>query len=161
METTIDLPETNDRKTLFVALLPQIEALLFGETDAVAAMANVAAALNSSFAWHWTGFYRVMEKELVLGPFQGPVACARIPFGKGVCGSAWKEGRMLIVPDVESFPGHIACSALSRSEVVVPIRNKEGEVMAVLDIDSAVLNDFTTDDGIALENICNLLTPII
>jgi len=160
MEAPIFLPETRDRAALHAALLPQVHALLEGETDAIAAMANTAAALHQAFGWHWTGFYRVVGQELVLGPFQGPVACTRIPFGKGVCGTAWKEGRTIVVPDVERFPGHIACSPLSRSEMVVPLRGKDGQVAAVLDIDSALPGDFGEADAEALERVCALLEPL-
>lgn len=157
MDTSIDLPETTDRTVLHSALLAQLEALLKGEKDAIANMANIAAALHSAFGWHWVGFYRVVGDELVLGPFQGPVACTRIPFGKGVCGTAWSTNSTIVVPDVEQFPGHIACSALSRSEVVVPLRNVEGTVIAVLDVDSAVVNDFSEADRQGLEAVCQLL----
>jgi len=161
MDTALVLPKTGDRKALFDALFPQVEALLNDGSDAIAAMANLAAALHAAFAWHWTGFYRVVGQELVLGPFQGPVACSRIPYGKGVCGTAWKENRTLIVADVDAFPGHIACSVLSRSEVVVPICNTQGEVMAVLDIDSVLPNDFDENDGRALERLCKLLSHLV
>lgn len=161
MDATIVLPETTDRKVLFEALFPQVEALLNDGSDAIAAMANMTAALHAAFAWHWTGFYRVVGQELVVGPFQGPVACSRIPYGKGVCGAAWKENRTMIVADVDAFPGHIACSAFSRSEVVVPVRNAKGEVKAVLDIDSSLINDFDAADGKALERLCQLLSPLI
>lgn len=133
-------------------LIPQIKGLLEGETDLVANLANVAAALKEQFKWFWVGFYMVKESQLVLGPFQGPIACTRIALGKGVCGSAWKEARTLVVPDVEQFPGHIACSSLSRSEIVVPvIRN--GEVLGVLDVDSELLNHFDETDRQYLEAI--------
>lgn len=160
MQAPLTLPDTNDRITLFTALMPQIRELLQEEHDPVAAMANVTAALRQTFDWHWIGFYRVMGAELVLGPFQGPVACTRIGFGKGVCGSAWKEEKTLIVPDVEKFPGHISCSPLSKSEVVIPIRDRDGHVAAVLDIDSTELNDFSIVDAHALEQLCELLEPL-
>ncbi|MCC6542466.1 MAG: GAF domain-containing protein [Flavobacteriales bacterium] len=160
MTGTIILPETRERSALYAALMPQLRALIQAEPDPVATMANVSAVLMEAFGWHWIGFYRVVGKELVLGPFQGPLACTRIPFGKGVCGMAWKEGRTLLVPDVNAFPGHIACSALSRSEIVVPIHGRLGEVVAVLDIDSADLNDFTEQDGHQLEVLCKLLEPL-
>jgi GAF domain-containing protein len=136
---------TGTREEQYQALLPQIEGLLKGETDLVANLANVAAALKEQFGWLWVGFYLVKEGELVLGPFQGPVACTRIRKGRGVCGTSWAEGKTLIVPDVEAFPGHIACSSLSRSEIVVPIF-KNGEVVAVLDADSAELATFDETD---------------
>ena len=126
-------------------LLQEVEALVSGESDEIANMANVAAAIHAKFGFHWVGFYRVVGEELVLGPFQGPVACTRIRFGRGVCGTAWKEGRTLIVPDVDQFPGHIACSALSRSEIVIPIVRQDA-VVAELDIDSAERNTFDAVD---------------
>lgn len=160
MQDKLSLPETNDRVTLFTALLPQVRELLREERDQVAALANVAAALRQTFGWHWIGFYRVMGAELVLGPFQGPIACTRIGFGKGVCGAAWQEERTIIVPDVEKFPGHIACSAETRSEIVVPIRDSDGRIAAVLDIDSTKEADFSLVDGHALEQLCELLEPL-
>ena len=134
------------------SLLPQIAALTEGETDLVANLANVAAALKEQFGWLWVGFYMVKDGELVVGPFQGPVACTRIRKGKGVCGTAWAEARTLIVPDVEAFPGHIACSSLSRSEIVVPIL-RQGEVIGVLDADSVDLNAYTEEDQRWLEQL--------
>jgi GAF domain-containing protein len=161
MSATINIPEALDRRSRYAALLPQVEALMAGETDAIAAMANLSAALHSAFGWHWVGFYRVIGEELVLGPFQGPVACSRIAFGKGVCGTAWSEGRTQVVPDVDLFPGHIACSALSRSEIVIPLRGKAGQVEAVLDIDSAHLNDFDHDDAEQLAALCRRLETLL
>jgi GAF domain-containing protein len=136
----------------YSSLLPQIKALIEGETDLVANLANVAAALKEQFGWLWVGFYLVKDGELVVGPFQGPVACTRIRKGKGVCGTSWAEARTLIVPDVEAFPGHIACSSLSRSEIVVPIIRK-GEVLGVLDVDSADGNAFDEEDQRWLEEM--------
>lgn len=130
--------------------------MLDGETDEIANMANTAAMIHETFGFWWTGFYIVKDGQLVLGPFQGPVACTRIPFGKGVCGTAWKRGESIVVPDVELFPGHIACSSLSRSEIVVPII-RNGEVVAVLDIDSKELACFDDTDRIWLEKIAALL----
>lgn len=141
----------------YETLFPQMASLLQDEDDLIAAMANMAAAITQTFGFFWVGFYRVLAGTLVLGPFQGPIACTRIAFGKGVCGTAWKEGRTLIVPDVEAFPGHIACSSASRSEIVVPIK-KAGEVIAVLDIDSDQLNSFDTVDQHHLEQLVTLLT---
>ena len=135
----------------------QLTALLEGETDAIAKMANVAAVLHETFGFWWTGFYRVTGDELVLGPFQGPVACMHIPFGKGVCGTAWKRNETVVVPDVEQFPGHIACSSASRSEIVVPVHGADGTVTAVLDIDSDRLATFDEEDRIWLERIVTLL----
>lgn len=137
-------------------LLPQIAAVVDHSVDIIANMANVASMLHSTFNFWWTGFYRVMENDLVLGPFQGPLACTRIAYGKGVCGTAWKEKNTIVVPDVNKFPGHIACSSASQSEIVVPlIRNNE--VVAVLDIDSDKLNTFDDVDANYLQEIVNLL----
>ena len=135
----------------------QVAALLEGETDVIAKMANVAAVLHETFGFWWTGFYRVAGDELVLGPFQGPVACMHIPFGKGVCGTAWKRNETVVVPDVEQFPGHIACSSASRSEIVVPVHGPDGAVTAVLDIDSDRLGTFNEEDRVWLEKIVTLL----
>ena len=135
----------------------QVAALLEGETDVIAKMANVAAVLHETFGFWWTGFYRVAGDELVLGPFQGPVACMHIPFGKGVCGTAWKRNETVVVPDVEQFPGHIACSSASRSEIVVPVHGPDGAVTAVLDIDSDRLATFDGTDQVWLEKIVTLL----
>jgi GAF domain-containing protein len=134
------------------SLIPQIRALTEGETDRVANLANMTAALKQQFGWLWVGFYLVKDGELVVGPFQGPVACTRIKKGRGVCGTSWLEGRTLIVPDVEAFPGHIACSSLSRSEIVVPIFD-QGVVVGVLDADSVELNDFDEEDRRWLEEL--------
>jgi L-methionine (R)-S-oxide reductase len=138
------------------SLIPQIRAILEGEPDLVANLANTTAALQQQFQWLWIGFYLVKNGELVVGPFQGPVACTRIQKGRGVCGTAWKEGRTLIVPDVEAFPGHIACSSLSRSEIVVPVY-KNKEVIAVLDADSIALDHFDSTDQQYLEEILCLI----
>ena len=138
-------------------LVSQIEALIDGEKDTIAIMSNVAAAIHQTMGFWWTGFYRVVADELVLGPFQGPVACMHIPYGKGVCGTAWQRGETVIVPDVEQFPGHIACSSESKSEIVVPVFDKDGKVMAVLDIDSEHLATFDDIDRKYLEDICQLI----
>lgn len=145
-----------DKEQQYRTLFPQIEALLAGETDMTANMANIAAALKQTFDFFWVGFYVVKEDMLVLAPFQGPIACTRIRHGKGVCGTAWKEAKTLIVPDVELFPGHIACNAASRSEIVVPVI-REGKVIAVLDIDSDKPDSFDEVDANYLERICGLL----
>ena len=138
-------------------LLPQIMGLLEGETDLIANLANIAAALKEQFNWLWVGFYLVKNEELVVGPFQGPVACTRIKKGRGVCGTSWAEARTLIVPDVEKFPGHIACSSLSRSEIVVPvIRNNE--VVAVLDVDSEMTDHFDRTDERYLNQVVDEIT---
>ena len=148
-------------------LVEQIRSLIEGERDAVAVMANVAAAIHEAMGFWWTGFYRMMPKagsdvkELVLGPFQGPVACMHIPFGKGVCGTAWERQQTIVVPDVELFPGHIACSSLSRSEIVVPVIAASGEVVAVLDIDSRELSTFDDTDSQYLETICSYIAPLL
>lgn len=138
-------------------LTEQIKALTEGETDVIAVMANVCAAIHETMGFFWTGFYRVKDDELVLGPFQGPVACMHIGFGRGVCGSAWKQCQTIVVPDVERFPGHIACSSLSRSEIVVPLLSDDGIVRAVLDIDSKELNTFDDTDRRYLETICKTI----
>ena len=135
----------------------QVAALVEGETDAIAKMANVAAVVHETFGFWWTGFYRVAGEELILGPFQGPVACMHIPFGKGVCGTAWARNETVVVPDVEAFPGHIACSSASRSEIVVPVHGPDGAVTAVLDIDSDKLATFDETDRVWLEKIVTLL----
>ena len=136
----------------YKSLIPQISALLEGETDEIANMANVCAALKEQFGFFWLGFYLVKGEELILGPFQGPVACTRIQKGKGVCGSAWDQAKTLIVPDVDAFPGHIACSSASRSEIVLPVI-RQGKVIAVFDVDSAELNSFDDTDAIYLARI--------
>jgi len=138
-------------------LLPQIKALLTGESDQVANMANICAALKYSMDFFWVGFYLVKEDTLVLGPFQGPVACTRINKGKGVCGAAWEKAQTLIVPDVEKFPGHIACSALSKSEIVLPLFDAHKQVIGVLDVDSDELNSFDDTDALYLGGILQLL----
>lgn len=140
----------------YALLLEQVASLVQGETDRVARMANVAAMIHQTFGFWWTGFYRVVGEELVLGPFQGPLACMRIRYGRGVCGTAWKERRTVIVQDVEQFPGHIACSSASRSEIVVPLMRGD-EVVAVLDIDSEKLATFDEEDRHWLEQIVSLV----
>lgn len=159
MAGTLHLPATAGRPERYAALAPQLRSLLADEPDPIAAMANMSAALHEAFGWHWVGFYRVLGAELVLGPFQGPVACSRIARGRGVCGTAWAEERTVVVPDVDKFPGHIACSPLSRSEIVVPVRNGNGAVVAVLDIDSVVPGDFGAEDAHALEAMTGMLRP--
>ncbi len=140
----------------YQSLIPQIKALIEGETDVTANLANVSAALKEQFKWFWVGFYIVRNNELVVGPFQGPVACTRIKKGKGVCGTSWAEAKTIIVEDVEKFPGHIACSSLSKSEIVIPAF-KNGNVIAVLDVDSEDLNHFDETDARYLEQIVKLL----
>ncbi|MCB0769485.1 MAG: GAF domain-containing protein [Flavobacteriales bacterium] len=160
MHEPLTFPTSTDRETRYAALLPQAKALLGEETDPIAAMANLSAAIHEAFGWHWVGFYRVVGCELVLGPFQGPVACSRIAFGQGVCGAAWEQARTMLVGDVDAFPGHIACSPLSRSEIVVPIKDASGTVVAVLDIDSSELNTFSTVDSEGLGALCAMLEPL-
>ena len=150
-----------EKEEKYSLLTEQIKSLTEGETDAIAVMANVCAAIQQEMGFFWTGFYRVVGNELLLGPFQGPVACMHIPYGKGVCGSAWKQRETIVVPDVEQFPGHIACSSLSRSEIVVPLFSDSGEVTAVLDIDSKELATFDDTDRTYLEAICGLIASII
>jgi GAF domain-containing protein len=140
-------------------LLPQIEALVSGEQDLTANLANISAALKSAFNWWWVGFYLVKENELLLGPFQGPVACTRIGLGKGVCGSAWQQAQSIIVADVEKFPGHIACSSASKSEIVVPIIINE-KVIGVLDVDSELLNHFDNTDQLYLEKLIRNISSV-
>lgn len=148
---------SGSKEEQYLSLLPQVRSLIEGEVDLVANLANVAAALKEAFDFFWVGFYLVKQDQLVLGPFQGPVACTRIRKGKGVCGTAWQGGATLLVPDVEVFPGHIACSSLSRSEIVVPLI-KDGEVCGVLDIDSDLLNFFDETDRKYLEEMCGYLS---
>ena len=144
--------ENGEKEERYRLLLKQVKAMVSDESDTIANMANIASLIHETFGFWWTGFYRVMDDQLVLGPFQGPVACTRIGFGKGVCGSAWKERQTLVVPDVEKFPGHIACSSESRSEIVVPIFDGD-EVTGVLDIDSEHLATFDSSDRKWLEEI--------
>ncbi len=147
-----------DKSNRYPVLYDQIKAVIENEYDIIADMANIAAMIHQTFGFLWTGFYRVVGEELVLGPFQGPMACSRIGFGKGVCGTAWKEARTVIVPDVDAFPGHIACSSDSRSEIVVPVFSKDGdEVTAVLDIDSIETATFDDTDREWLEKIASLI----
>ena len=156
------MPDAYYRKEMkerqYKLLVSQIEALIDGEKDMIAVMSNVAAAIHHTMGFWWTGFYRVVADELVLGPFQGPVACMHIPFGKGVCGTAWQRAETVIVPDVEQFPGHIACSSESKSEIVVPVFGSNGKVMAVLDIDSEHLATFDETDRKYLKAICKLVS---
>ena len=156
MAEDLQITQSTDRAEQYQSLLPQIEALLYGETDLVANMANVCAALKEQFKWFWVGFYLAKNNELVLGPFQGPVACTRIGLGKGVCGAAWQQAKTLIVPDVDAFPGHIACSSLSRSEIVLPVF-KNDEVIGVLDVDSEELAAFGEIDAQYLQQVVELI----
>ena len=147
---------SEDKAERYAELYPQIEALVSGECDDISNMANIAAAIHTTFGFWWTGFYRVVEQELILGPFQGPVACSRIGYGRGVCGTAWREQQTQVVADVELFPGHIACSSLSRSEIVIPVW-RNGAIIGVLDIDSKHLATFDSIDKEWLERIVTLL----
>lgn len=158
MAEDLIIPISASRDEKYRALIPQINALICHESDFIANVANTIAALHQTFGFLWTGCYFVKENELVLGPFQGPIACTRIAKGKGVCGAAWSQNKTILVPDVEAFPGHIACSSLSKSEIVIPLRNKNGEVVGVLDIDSAILNDFDNNDQLFLEQIAEMIS---
>ncbi len=159
MADSLILSSQASKKEKYEQLLPQISALIEGEVSTVANMANTAAALRQAFGFFWVGFYLVEGNELVLGPFQGEIACTRIGFGKGVCGSAWKQNETIIVPNVDEFPGHIACSSASKSEIVVPI-SVDGKTVAVLDVDSDKLDDFTLDDKLGLERLSQMISPI-
>src|SRR5476651_1120385 len=152
MAEDLTMIQTTDKAAQYQSLIPQIEALMRGEDDLIANLANISAALKEQFNWFWVGFYMLKNGELVLGPFQGPVACTRIAKGKGVCGTAWEQAKTLIVADVDQFPGHIACSSLSRSEIVVPLFGDIG-VVAVLDVDSEELDQFDETDALYLEQI--------
>ena len=149
-----------NKEDKYKTLLPQLKNLLTGETDLIANMANTAAALRQTFDFFWVGFYRLQEEMLVLGPFQGPLACTRIRYGKGVCGTAWRDASTVIVPNVDNFPGHIACNSASRSEIVVPLVHKE-LVIGVLDIDSDRLDCFDEVDARYLEKICRMLVDTL
>ncbi|HEY8781423.1 MAG TPA: GAF domain-containing protein [Mucilaginibacter sp.] len=157
MAEDLNITTSTNKKEQYQSLIPQIEALLHGEPDLIANLANICAALKEQFKWFWVGFYLVKDGELVLGPFQGPVACTRIALGKGVCGAAWEQGRTLIIPDVDAFPGHIACSSLSKSEIVVPVLYN-GKIVAVLDADSEELDHFNEMDARYLEQIVKLVS---
>ena len=156
MAEALIIPKEGSKEERYESIYSQLKALTEDEPDLIANMANIASALKEAFGYFWVGFYRVVGDQLVLGPFQGPVACTRIAFGRGVCGTAWREKQTMIVPDVDQFPGHIACSSLSRSEIVIPVF-KESEVVAVLDVDSDELNSFDAVDASYLENIVSLL----
>lgn len=159
MAEQLYLSESTDKKERYAALVPQIEALVADEPDLVANLSNIAAALRQTMGFFWVGFYLVKNNQLVLGPFQGPIACTRIDLGRGVCGTSWKEKRVIIVPDVEKFPGHIACSSDSKSEIVLPVM-KSGEVVMVLDVDSDRLDDFNTDDQSGLEAVISIIEKL-
>ena len=148
---------SGEKSVIYDSLIPQIKALVGDETDLVANLANIAAAIKQTFGFFWVGFYLVKDDELVLGPFQGPIACTRIALGKGVCGTSWEKGETIVVDDVDAFPGHIACSSLSKSEIVVPVV-KNGNIVAVLDIDSDTLSTFDETDAHYLNNLCEWLS---
>lgn len=157
-ESLIFTTDKNQRQERHKEFLPQLKALLSGETDAIATLSNASAAIKQAYDFHWVGFYLVKENQLVLGPFQGPIACTRIGFGKGVCGTAWKDEKSILVPDVDEFPGHIACSSLSKSELVVPLKDQQNKVWAVLDIDSEWLNDFNEEDQLVFEEVAQMIS---
>lgn len=160
MAETLILPQTTDRRAIYESLMPQLAALIEDEPDVVANLANIAAALKEAFGFFWVGFYRKKEDQLVLGPFQGPIACTRVAFNKGVCGAAYTRKKTIVVPDVEQFPGHIACSSASKSEIVVPVFDQAGNVMMVLDVDSDRLDDFSEADVWGLEQMAGLITNL-
>ena len=157
MAEELIVPTDTDRATVYNALFPQIQALVETESDLIANLANVAAALKEAFGFFWVGFYIVKEGQLVLGPFQGPIACTRIAFHKGVCGASYTRQETIIVPDVEAFPGHIACNSASKSEIVLPVFHRNGTVAMVLDVDSDALDDFSEVDARELGKIIKLL----
>jgi L-methionine (R)-S-oxide reductase len=159
MAEELIIPTSANKQERYDTLIPQLEALVAGEKDLIANLSNIAAALKQTMDFFWVGFYLVKEGQLVLGPFQGPIACTRIDYGKGVCGAAWKEKKTIVVPDVELFPGHIACSSASRSEIVLPAF-QHGEVALMLDVDSDVVNDFDQTDARALEKIMRLIEKL-
>ncbi len=155
MESVIITGETREAK--YIALLPQLKALIEGEKDSYANLGNIIAGLKHAMDFFWVGMYLVKERELVLGPFQGPVACTRIGYGKGVCGTSWKEKKSIIVPDVDQFSGHIACSSMTKSEIVIPCSGKNGDVLFVLDVDSTILNDFSSIDEKYLKEVVGIM----
>ena len=161
MAETLLISETTDRKTLYDEIVPQIASLVSGETDLIANLANITAVLKEAFGFFWVGFYLKKHGQLVLGPFQGPLACTRIDFGKGVCGHAYSTRQTVIVPDVDAFPGHIACSSAARSEIVLPIFDRVGEVFGVLDVDSDLSNDFSQIDADGLGRIVKLIESFV
>ena len=157
MAEELIIPKTTDRTEVYTVLFPQISALIETESDLTANLANISAALREAFGFFWVGFYIAKEGQLVLGPFQGPIACTRIPFHKGVCGASYSRKETIIVPDVEAFPGHIACSSASKSEIVLPVFHRNGTVAMVLDVDSDELDDFSEVDAKFLKSIIGLI----
>ena len=160
MAEELIINSTLSKDEQYEILLPQLHALLQGETDLIANLANISAALHQTFGWFWVGFYIVRNTELVLGPFQGTIACTRIKYGKGVCGTAWASQKSILIPNVSEFPGHIACSSLSVAEIVIPIFNRQDEVIAVMDVDSDKFDILDETDVIYLEKICGLISEI-
>lgn len=161
MAESLLIPSTTNRQEIYNSLVPQIKALTDGESDLTANLANISAALKEAFGFFWVGFYLKKENQLVLGPFQGPIACTRINFNKGVCGHCYTTKEVVIVPDVEAFPGHIACSSASKSEIVLPALDKNGEVFLVLDVDSDQLNDFSEIDAEGLSKIMKIVEGLV
>jgi L-methionine (R)-S-oxide reductase len=161
MAESLLIPQTNNRKEIYDSLIPQIQALTEGESDLTANLANISAALKVAFNFFWVGFYLKKENQLVLGPFQGPIACTRINFNRGVCGHCYTTKQVVIVPDVEAFPGHIACSSASKSEIVLPAFDKNGDVFLVLDVDSDELDDFSGVDSVGLLAIIKIIEGLI
>ena len=160
MAEELIVAQTTDKQERYETLIPQLEALVADENDLIANLSNITAALKQTLGFFWVGFYLVKENQLVLGPFQGPIACTRIGYGKGVCGASWKEEKTILVPNVEEFPGHIACSSASQSEIVLPAF-KNGAVALVLDVDSDKLNDFDQTDEVALEKVMRIVERIL
>ncbi len=161
MAENLYVPQTTDRAAIYASVIPQIEALISTETNLVANLANISAAIKQAFGFYWVGFYLDnKDGELVLGPFQGPIACTRIRYDRGVCGHCFSTERTVIVPDVDQFPGHIACSSASKSEIVLPLFNQNNEIFAVLDVDSDVLDDFSEVDKVWLEKLLNVFREI-
>lgn len=161
MAENLFVPQTSDRKKIYDEIAPQIAALVSGETDLTANLANITAALKEAFGFFWVGFYVVKENQLVLSAFQGTIACTRIDFDKGVCGHCYTTRQIVIVPDVEAFPGHIACSSASKSEIVLPVFDKNGEIAMVLDVDSDKLDDFNETDAEGLQKIVSVIEDLL
>lgn len=161
MSESLVIPKTANRKEIYDSLIPQIQALTTGETDLTANLANISAALKEAFGFFWIGFYVKKENQLVLGPFQGSIACTRISFDRGVCGHCYTTKKVVIVPDVETFPGHIACSSASKSEIVLPAFDKNGDVFLVLDVDSDELNDFSEIDSEGLSKVIGIIESLV
>ena len=161
MAEDLIISPTASKEEQYNLLIPQIKSLIAGEVDITANLANIAAALHQTFGWWWVGFYLVKNEELVLGPFQGPVACTRIRYGRGVCGTAWKKRKSLLVPDVSAFPGHIACNSLSVAEIVVPVFDTQGNVVGVLDVDSEKYDVLDETDMKFLEVISRIITSFL